>query len=215
MVSCAEPGRPVRAGVRQAGFTLLELLVTLVVFAIFSLLAMGGLNNFLIQQNLINEQLQQLDRLQRLMRLVVNDISQAQPRCVRDEMGLSREGSFVADGRDDYLLRLTRGGWRNPVGLQRGTLQRVQYRLEEERFIREYWPVLDRVLGQEPRSEELMDGLLEVNFSFLDDSDEWQSLWPPLRAADTDQCEQRPRAVRITFEFDGLGEIERLIEIPR
>jgi len=199
----------------QRGFTLLELLVTMAVFAVFSLMALGGLNNFLTQQALVNDELARLEQVQRLMRTLTSDLSQAQPRCVRDELGLSREGSFLADGRGDYLLRFTRGGWRNPAALPRGTLQRVQYRLEDDRLLREYWPVLDRVLGQEPRSTVLLDELDELTFEFLDDADQWQSLWPPLLAGGSPSCEQRPRAVRITLEIAGFGEMQRLVEVPR
>ena len=204
-----------RLAERQDGFTLLELLVTMAVFAVFALMALGGLNNFLTQQALVSEELARLDQLQRAMRTLVNDLGQAQPRCVRDELGLSREPSFLADGRGDFLLRFTRGGWRNPAGLPRGTLQRVQYRLEDGRLLREYWPVLDRVLGTEPRSEILLDDLDEIRLEFLDDADQWQSLWPPLRAGGSSSCEQRPRAVRATLELAGWGELQRLVEVPR
>lgn len=200
---------------RQRGFTLLELLVTMAVFAIFALMALGGLNNFLAQQALVNEELARLDQLQRTMRTLVNDLGQAQPRCVRDELGLSREASFLADGRGEFLLRFTRGGWRNPAGLSRGTLQRVQYRLEDDNLLREYWPVLDRVLGLEPRREVLLEGLEELRLEFLDEGDQWQSLWPPLRAGGSTSCEQRPRAVRVTLELAGWGELQRLVEVPR
>lgn len=200
---------------RQSGFTLLELLVTMAVFAVFSVMALGGLNNFLTQQALVNEELARLDQLQRAMRTLTNDLGQAQPRCVRDELGLSREASFLADGRGEFLLRFTRGGWRNPAGLARGTLQRVQYRLDDNTLLREYWPTLDRVLGLEPRSEILLDDLDELRLEFLDEGDRWQSLWPPLRAGGSSTCEQRPRAVRITLELAGWGELQRLVEVPR
>ncbi|MCC5794770.1 MAG: type II secretion system minor pseudopilin GspJ [Chromatiales bacterium] len=200
---------------RQAGFTLLELLVTVAVFAVFSVLAIGGLTTYASQQALIREELEQLDRLQRAMRLMMNDITQSQPRCVRDELGMGTEGAFLADGRGEFLLRLTRGGWRNPASLPRGTLQRVQYRLTDEGLVREYWPVLDRVLGQEPRREILLEGLEDLRIDFLDEQDEWQRFWPPLQAAGRLGCEARPRAVRLTFELSALGELQRLVEVPQ
>ena len=93
-----------------------------------------------------------------------------------------------------------------------GTLQRVQYRLEDEELIRETWPVLDRPLGMEPRSEILIGGVEELRIEYLDYQDEWSETWPPLRRL-SDGSLGRPRAARITLTLTGWGEIQRLVEM--
>ena len=207
---------------RQAGFTLLELLVAMGIFAVIGAMALGGLNAVVGQETQARVQTERLATLQRAMRLLANDFSSAEPRYIRTVLADGNELPMTSDGQGQYLVRLTRGGWPNPAGLpHRGTLQRVQYRLEDGNLFREYWPVVDPVLGQEPRSETLLTGVKDVKFLFLDaeqGAGEWQQQWPPLLNAggvDAGAPLSRPRAVRVTLELEDWGEIERLIEVPR
>ncbi len=198
-----------------SGFTLLELLVAMAILGIIAALAFGGLNTVISQEAGTREQAERLAGLQRTLRLMGGDLGGAVPRFVRDALGDPCELPVSADGRGDYLIRLTRSGWPNPASLpHRGTLQRVQYRVEEDRLIREYWPVVDPVLGQEPRSETLLTGVTEVRMQFLDEQNEWQPLWPPLRNTGA-AAPALPKAIRLTLDLENWGEIERLVEVVR
>ncbi|MEO8443425.1 MAG: type II secretion system minor pseudopilin GspJ [Gammaproteobacteria bacterium] len=199
---------------RQSGFTLLELLVAMGIFAIIGVMAMGGLNAIVGQSTQSRIQGERLANLQRAMRLIVTDLGSADPRYVRDILGQEQELPFLANGTGGYLVRLTRGGWPNPALLSyRGALQRVQYRLEDGKLLREYWPVLDvGALGQDPRSEVLLTGVKDMKLLFYDPTQgagEWQQQWPPLR----NEAAPRPRAVQVNLDLEDWGEIERLIEV--
>jgi general secretion pathway protein J len=200
----------------HAGFTLLELLVAMGIFAVIGAMALGGLNAVVDQTTIAREQMDRLNRLQRAIRLMSGDFNSLVPRYVRDELGTADEGPLLADGRlFGVELRLTRGSWPNPAGLpHRGTLQRVQYRLDDDKLIREYWPVVDHVLGQEPRSEELLSGVNEFKLLYLDNQDEWQTQWPPAQNGTT-VASQRPRAVRILLDLQDWGPVERLLEVAQ
>ncbi len=197
---------------KERGFTLIELLVAMAIFAVVSLLALGGLNAVVRQQELVREDLADLAKLQRAIRWITRDFSQLYPRHVREELGEGNEPPLLADGRSDYLIRLTRGGWRNPRKFPRGSLQRVQYRIEDSELIREYWPVLDHPLGMEPNSTPLLDNVEEIRLLYLDESDEWQDQWPPLDQINA-LAAPRPRAIRIELVLGGWGEIKRLVEL--
>lgn len=194
------------------GFTLIELLVAMAIFGIISMLALGGLNTIIQQQTLAKEQMVRLGQLQRAVRLMTGDFEQLNPRHVRDILGQSSEPPLVTDNLDANVVRLSRGGWRNPVPVPRGTLQRVQYRLEDESLIREYWPVMDAPLGMEPRSEVVLEGVVEVEIEYLDDASEWSTQWPPLSALNS-AAFVYPLAVRIRFELASWGEIERVVDL--
>jgi general secretion pathway protein J len=197
---------------KTRGFTLIELLVAMSIFGIISMLALGGLNTIIQQQTLAREQMVRLGQLQRAVRLMTGDFEQLNPRHVRDILGQSTEPPLVTDNLNSTIVRLSRGGWRNPAPMQRGTLQRVQYRLEDESLIREYWPVMDAPLGMEPRSETILEGVIEVEVEYLDDASEWNTQWPPLSAINSTSF-IFPRAVRIRFELESWGEIERLVDL--
>ena len=195
------------------GFTLIELLVSMAIFAVISALTLGGLNAVITQQQLASEDMEDLRRLQRTVRSLQTDLGQVYPRSVRDTLGQGAEAQLVTDGAGECVVRLTRAGWRNPALLPRGTLQRVQYRVDEDdQLVREYWLVLDHPLGTEPRSEVLIGGVEDFRIEYLDGEDSWSEGWPPLRRA-TDGASGGPRAARVTLELAGWGEIERLVEM--
>lgn len=202
---------------RPRGFTLLELLVAMAILAIVGAMALGGLDAVVKQKALAQKQLDRLAAVQRAVRLVTNDLAQIQPRSVRDEAGSYEERLLATSPEPGVLLRLSRGGWSNPAFLPyRGTLQRVQYRLEDGKLIREYWPVMDRFQTQAPRSQVLLDGIKEVKFLFFDSTltkgDPWIPQWPPL--SDTDKRSiRRPPAIRVVLELEDWGEIERIVEV--
>jgi general secretion pathway protein J len=203
------------------GFTLLELLVAMAIFAIVGVLALGGLNTVLTQQEIARTELAELQKVQRAMRLITGDFSQINPRMVRDQfIGDTPEEPLVADGRGDFLVRMTRDGWPNPFSLQaRGMLQRVQYRLEDRKLLREYWPVLDATLATEARSEVLLErvdaieiqycGIPETNFA----PEQCVTQWPtPQQGQSVGTA--NPRAVRVILSVEGWGDLVRLIELP-
>jgi general secretion pathway protein J len=195
---------------RDRGFTLIELLVAMAIFALISALALGGLNAIVMQQSIAREQIQRLGNLQRAIRFLTDDFAQLKPRYVRDVLGQSSEPPLVTDALAENIVRLSRGGWRNPVPVPRGTLQRVQYRIEDDTLIRDYWLVMDYPLGTEPRSVTLLEDVNEIEIEYLDDASEWNVQWPPLRV-DPDADFIYPRAVRITLDLDSWGEIVRVV----
>jgi len=210
--------------IRSKGFTLLELLVAMAIFAVLGTMAVGGLNAVVDQQALARDDMEFLQNLQRTVRVLTDDLYQLHPREVRDMLGQQREAPLIADGTGDYLVRLSREGWRNPIGtIPRSTVQRVQYRIEDDKLIREHWPVLDPVLGTEVVERVLLEDVEAVTIEYLDDQNEWQSAWPPLSATQVPVpvspltlpgTAPPPRGIRFRIDIRGFGEIERLIEVP-
>lgn len=198
------------------GFTLLELLVAMAIFAIIGALAMGGLNAVLKQQELARKQLDRLQHVQRAVRILTSDFSQLNPRFVLDQLGGRgpTEDPIVAPCGVEHTVCFSRDGWRNPFAqFPRGTLQRAQYRLDDGKLIREYWSVMDRTLINEPKKEVLLEDVESFELGFLDRAGDgnWQTQWPPLQ--------QGPggasilEAVRINLVLKDWGEIVRIAEV--
>ena len=199
------------------GFTLLELLVALAVFAIMATAAYSGLRNVLFTRAAVEEQNRRLAAVQLTVFRLEQDIQQAVPRGVRDEYGDSHPALRGGDLLDDALI-LTRAGWDNPLGQSRATLQRVAYRLREGRLWRLHWDVLDRGGPVAPRETLLIDQVQEFRARFLDQNDEWRNDWPPPAdaAADNNPLNSNgpPRAVEITLTLEDWGAITRLFPLP-
>ena len=196
---------------RFAGFTLLEVLVVVTIFAVLSVLAYGGLNAVLEQRRRTGLVLERLHEVQYAFRVMTLDLYQINPRTVRDEIGDGRYSAFISDDRTEYLLQFTRSGWSNPRGVPRSTLQRVAYRLEEDTLIRQYWRVLDRTLANTPVESELISGVEEITLRFLDTAREWHETWPPGGFRGTG--DSRPLAVELTVVLEDWGPIIRLVEV--
>ncbi len=207
---------------RASGFTLLELLVAMAIFAIVGALAMGGLDAVLGQRELAAKQLDRLHQVQRAVRIITNDFAQLTPRPVRDILGEGQPnlGALKSDCDVSVIVCLSRAGWSNPFWLRpRGELQRIQYRFEDGKLIREYWPAMDRILVTEPRSETLLQDVDGIEIAYQDtnpaqgNSAEWVTHWPP-RQTDSGEDVPPPPAIRIRLQLKDWGLIERWVEVP-
>ncbi len=194
------------------GFTLLELLIALAIFALLAVMAYGGLSKVLATEDILAEQLDRLTEVQRTFTFLEHDILQAVPRPVRNEFGdvqpylLGRDPLMV---RDQPLLALTRGGYPNPLGARRSNLLRVDWRLKDDDLYRDTWPVLDRAQDTQPRSRRFCTRVERFNLRYLDDKKKWQTQWPPPGQAA--QTLVMPLAVEITLELADWGELKRLV----
>lgn len=197
---------------RQRGFTLIEVMVSLAIFAALAAAAYTTLNGVVEASRVVSEQMTRLQALQRTVQRMTLDFGQLTPRPVRDELGDGRLPVLRADARSLELVELSRGGWSNPLVLPRPAVQRVAYRLEEDRLIRRQWPVMDRTLATEPAEATLLEGLQDIRIRYLS-GDEWTEQWPPDAAAGAAALALRPRAVEVVLVVEGLGEIRRIVEV--
>ena len=198
---------------RNAGFTLIEILVAVAILGVMAAMVFGGMNAVMTQREVALGSLERLSGIQRTVTALTDDFAQLTPRPVRGALGRTSDPPLIGDGRDENVVRLTRSGWRNPGRLPRSQLQRVAYRLEDEVLYRDYTWVLDPVLGDEPVRQEMLDGVEELSIEYLDQGDEWQTQWPPLQSQAPGA--EWPRAVRVTLSLVDLGQLERLVEVPQ
>lgn len=196
---------------RVRGFTLIELLVAMAIVAIIAVMAFGGLNVMIDQRELARERTARWREIQLAMRLIMQDVVQLHPRPVREEFGEGYRPAVLAAASSEFALELSRGGWPNPVGFPRGTVARVAYDWEDELLVRYHWPVMDRTADTLPVRTELLDGVINVEVRFLDQSGTWQVEWPAFGAG-ADQYFARPRAIEFMIELEDYGQVWRLME---
>lgn len=198
---------------RLRGFTLVEVLVALAVFAMLAALAYGTLSQTLANAEILTDRMERLQALQRTFRYLGQDFMQISPRPIRDELGDNFVPALRTDPERDHAVEFTHAGWNNPAGLPRSTLQRVAWRLEDDALLRYHWTVLDRTLDNEPLVEVMLDGIDSVSMRFLHPSGEWSEEWPVGGPQAAPGLRLRPRAVEVVLRFADESEITRLLEV--
>jgi general secretion pathway protein J len=198
---------------RARGFTLLEVLVAIFVFAVVALMAYGGYNQLTRQDEIVDRNASRTRAIQSTVQRMAEDFTMLEPRPVREPLGDSIDPALRADKRTETLAELTRSGWSNPAGVSRSTLQRVAYRVQDNKLERAYWNALDRTMSAEPTSAVLLDQVRTVSFRFMDQNQSWHEQWPPLGYSGPDALRLRPIAVEITLDLEDWGKIVRLVEV--
>jgi general secretion pathway protein J len=193
------------------GFTLLELLIAVAIFAVVGVMAYGGLQAVLGQQVIARDAAERFREVQFAVQQVARDFQQTHPRPVRETLGDGYRNALRADLRSSYPIEFTRGGWSNPLGQPRAAVQRVAYRLDEDRLVRLHWFVPDQTLAEEPVERELLAGVREFRLRFLGPGG-WSDDWPPGLSGEDPAT--LPFAVEFVLALEDLGEIRRLVELP-
>jgi general secretion pathway protein J len=191
------------------GFTLLELLIAVAIFAVVGVMAYGGLQAVLAQQVIARENADRFREIQFAVQQLSRDLHQLHPRPVREELGDGYRSALHADARNRYPVEFTRGGWSNPLGQPRAAVQRVAYELDDDRLIRLHWFAPDHTLAEEPVERELLSGVREFRLRFFSGGG-WTEEWPPGLGGEDPAV--LPMAIEVTLELEDLGEIYRLIE---
>ena len=199
---------------QQIGFTLLELLVALAIFALLSVMAYAGLSTVLNTNSLLNSNMQRLTEIQRSVTLLSRDIRQTVNRAIRDTYGdpkLPLIGAAPLDTLGTPEIELTRTGYANPLGVKRSFLQRVAYQVEEETLYRHSWQVLDQAQDSETHKLAICYEVKTLELRYLDQEDNWHDQWPPV---DPDyQGVTLPKAIELSLELTDWGKVVRLLPL--
>lgn len=199
---------------RQSGFTLVEILVATVIMVIMAVLAYRTVGEARVEVEMAEGHLDRLREVQRAMHLLASDFRTAAPRPVRESIGDGYRAALMRDPNSLGLVELTHAGWPNGAGMPRGTVQRVSYRLEERKLIREHWNVTDATLATPPIARALLQDVESVEIRYMNNGREWVAEWPPVGSTADLGFRLRPLAVEITIVLADYGELRRLVEVP-
>jgi len=189
------------------GFTLLELLIAVSVFAIMAVMAYGGLGNVISNSEQSEKALQRLQQVQLAILKISRDFNQLSKRSIRDEYGNSNNYIMTGQGQDT-IIEFSRGGRPNPAELLRSHLQRVAYKLDDGKLKRLNWKHLDRAQHSEPHETVLMDDVDSMELRYLDSNNQWHQEWPPLNQSGSASVSLV--AIEVKLELKDWGELVRL-----
>lgn len=134
----------------DAGFTLIEVLVSLALFAMIAGAGLSVLDQILRTQSQTDGRLERLARLQRMIHLVTRDMSEATP------------GTVQGDGATITLARRAEAGRVS-----------VTYALADGQVTR----AITRNRGA-TTAQTLLTGVAALRWQYLDQNGTWQDAWP-------------------------------------
>ena len=203
-----------RSSNKTLGFTLVEILVALLVFAVVGLLSTRLLSQSIDNQNNLQDRGQRLAEIHRAMRVLQRDIVQLSRRKIRDAQGEELPALMVSD---QGAIEFSRVGWRNPLRQPRSEVQRVGYRWQDEKIIRGYWLTLDRSYDAEPAYQTLLENVEAIEFFAVDQLGNEHRQWPldPEANVVTEEGEALYlAAILVRVEIAPYGMIERIWQVP-
>ena len=193
-----------------SGFTLIEVLVALLVFALLAGFGYRGLGAVLDAGDRVTGETRKWRDLALAFEHMRLAFAQAADRPIRDRHDAAApafEGVAATRNASEPLLAFTRMGYAGHEAAA-ADQQRIGYRLREERLEQLAWPVLDQAPQTEPQSVALLSGVRELAFSYLHDG-KWHAAWP---LADGDA--PYPAAVLVTLRLSNGERYQRLFALP-
>lgn len=189
-----------------AGFTLIEVLVAIAIFASLSLAAYQVLNQVQRSNALSAEREARLSEVQRAIVIMDADFRQMALRHFRHNGEAPGEQMLVwsdyLNDSDSKGLMFIRLGWHNPQQqFPRGEVAKVGYRLKDGVLERLYWRYPDTVVAEPPIVAPLLTEVESWSMRFYAEG-RWQQEWESSQAI--------PAAVEVTLELQDYGQIRRV-----
>jgi general secretion pathway protein J len=180
----------------EGGFTLIELIVALFIFAMLAAAGVSLLSFGVRAQAAATQRLEDTADLRRFSSLLASDLAQVLPRIARGPDGQPVRAFTGNDGRSDPLvLGYVRGGWTNPDGATRAGIQRVDVTLSDGRLTRAAYPMVDGSVA--PAGIVLADRVEQLTMRYRDRRGEWRPRW------DNPLLDTLPAAVEMTVKRKG------------
>ncbi|MFA7271077.1 MAG: type II secretion system minor pseudopilin GspJ [Sterolibacterium sp.] len=198
---------------RQAGLTLIELMVAVALLAIIVSMAYRGLDSMTRSSARSLAEGEYWQGVALLFERIASDVVQPVRRPVRAGADNAQPlpewwGRPLANAAADIdpaatQLEFTR---KSPSGRDE---VRLGYRLHAGKVELLLWPVLDRAPGTLPEIYVLLEGVSSLTFRYLDSTGTWQDNWPVVNGKDT-----LPRAVAVEITMNDGISLHRLFALP-
>lgn len=193
------------------GFTLIEVMVAIMVFASLSIAAYQVVNQVQRSNQQSAEKTARLQQIQRAMIILESDFRQMASRTFKGRANAPTTRMLYASeyllDSDSYGILFTRLGWQNPQqAFPRGEIVKVGYRLVANQLERVWWRYPDTTEGQEPLHKPLLDKVDKIGFRFYG-NEQWQDNW--------ESENQLPAAVEITLTLQDYGEVRRIFLVAQ
>ena len=194
------------------GFTLIEVLIALTIFAVMSALAYRGLTSILDARDRVAQENRKWREISVFFARLEADLVNAVARDIRNSNNLT-EAAFIGNAtfakESEGQLMFTRMGLPGASGTLAAP-QRLGYRLKQGTVEELVWPVLDQGQRTVPAVYPLLAGVNTLRLRYLDSTNQWRDTWPGLSSA-TATVTPLPKAVEVALTLDSGETITRLL----
>lgn len=199
---------------KQLAFTLIEVLIALMIFAIIGVMVSIGLRHVIDQNQRVEAADNRLQLLEVAETIVRQDVSNIIDRRVRN-----RDNHWLPSlSLKQNVIEFTRGGLSNPLNpMHQSDLERLSYSIQGNKLVRTVWPVLDRVLAMSPQQMTLLSGVSKLTISAYDAANQIQHTWPVTTGTSKFASKlpfYLPKAIQFSFVVTGQGQIDIIVNVP-
>ena len=193
--------------IKIKGYTLIEVIIALAIFAILGALSVGLLSRAFETKARLAHQVGPISEVQLTASRITQDAAQMVNRPVRDS-DMKKIDAFAAT---TARIEFTRGGFIEPLEQKKqnkkSTLRRIALSCEDNTLVRYTWPILDGFDDSTPQKQILLDNLTDCHFAFAAAHHTWSDQW---RAGETNL----PPAFKLYLNLKNLGETALIFSIP-
>jgi general secretion pathway protein J len=191
----------------QSGFTLIEVLISMALSAILSLMSYQALEVVMDVNERSRNDTTNDSQLQRAWQIIGRDLLHMRPRTYADGLG-GTEKAYLTNP-SEFGLRFSRGGGpmlrSNPSGLRR-----IDYHINtQNQLIRTSWAITDSPRQSEGSVLILLDNVVKIELNHLDNTRNYSIDWPPINSSLSDYA--LPRMISMTITTDNNIKTSRLI----
>lgn len=195
---------------KSKGFTLIEILIAIAIFAVLSLAAYQILQGVLRSGEISKSHDEKLIEIQRGMLLIERDFLQMVARKSRlsgvdsENLKAFYVGQRVLDSESEGI-EFNRLGWTNPLNqLPRSNILRVGYRVQDKQLQRVYFLYPDVVSKEDAEQQVILNDIETLSFRFWNNG--WVTNW--------DVANTIPTGIEITIVSENYGEFKRVFILP-
>ena len=190
---------------RQGGFSLIEVVVSIGLLSVMSILAYQALEVVMATNDRSHDTMSQQVNLRRAWAIIQRDLLHMRNRPFNDGLG-RLERPYETD-LSEFGVRFSRGGGpmlaSNPSGLMR-----VYYGLDDERnLVRTTWAITASPRYSDGNTRTLLSNVDEVIFEHLSEKNEYSENWPPLNSQSAPML---PKMIRVMIRLKDGDSTSRL-----